>query len=141
MGPRKITRVVIDTNVVISGLLFNGVPGEIVTMWKEGVVQPLISKEILDEYLKVLAYPKFELTEKEITFLVYCEVLPYFEDTVVRKKKRVIMEDPSDDKFIVCADAGKADYIISGDNHLLNLKVYKSIEILAPSQMLLKLKS
>jgi uncharacterized protein len=140
MGSLKITRVVIDTNVVISALLFGGAPGKIITLWKEGKIQPLISEDILNEYLKVLAYPRFKLTEKEINFIIYHEILPYFKETVVKIQKQVIKEDPSDDKFIACAEAGKASFIISGDNHLLNLKVYGSIDILPPSQLLLKLK-
>jgi uncharacterized protein len=89
---------------------------------------------------KILTYPKFELSKAEINFIIYSEILPYFEDTAVKHQRHVVKEDPSDDKFIACAEAGKASYIISGDKHLLNLKSYGSIAILFPSQMLEKLK-
>jgi putative PIN family toxin of toxin-antitoxin system len=140
MGTLKITRVVIDTNVIISSLLFGGVPGELIPLWKEDIIQPLISKDILNEYLKVLAYPKFELTENEIRFLIYREILPYFKDIIVKRQKRIIKADPTDDKFIACARAGQAAYIISGDIHLLNMGSFGSIEVVSPSQLLSKLK-
>ncbi len=140
MGPLKITRVVIDTNVIISFMLFGGLPGELIPLWKEGIIRPLISADILNEYLWVLAYPRFTLTEDEIDFIIYREILPYFEDIAVKRQKKIIKEDPSDDKFIACAEAGKAAYIISGDNHLLSLRSYGPIEIISPSQILSQFK-
>jgi len=140
MGTLKIMRVVIDTNVIISSLLFGGVPGNLIPLWKEDVIKPLISKDILNEYLKVLAYPKFEMTENEINFLIYREILHYFKDIIVTRQKRIIKEDPTDNKFIACAKAGQAAYIISGDSHLLNLSSSGSIGIVSPSQLLSKLK-
>ncbi|MBN1472137.1 MAG: putative toxin-antitoxin system toxin component, PIN family [Syntrophaceae bacterium] len=131
--------VVIDTNVVISTLLFGGIPGSLLPLWKNLVIQPLISKEILEEYVRVLTYPKFCLSEEDIHFLLYREILPFFKETVVTRQTRVVPNDPSDDKFIACAKAGKAAFIISGDKHLLDLGRHKSIEIVTPSQMLSKL--
>lgn len=114
-------RVVIDTNVLVSGLLFGGVPGEIVNAWKEGRIRPICSAEIVEEYLKVLAYPKFHLSEGEIEFLLSSEILPYFEVVEVDPGKSYVAKDPSDDKFVRYAAAGKAKAIISGDEHLLHL--------------------
>ena len=131
--------VVIDTNVVISTLLFGGIPGGLLPLWKDLVIQPLISKEILEEYVRVLTYPKFNLSEEDIHFLLYREILPFFKETVVKRQSRVVLNDPSDDKFIACARAGKAAFIISGDKHLLDLGRHKSIEIVTPSQMLSRL--
>lgn len=115
-------RIVIDTNVLISSLLFGGSPGELITLWKKGKILPICSKEIIDEYIKVLAYPKFDLTEKEIDFLLTHEILPFFEVTETKPGKSFVKTDPSDDKFIWCAIAGKAKVIISGDEHLLQVK-------------------
>ena len=129
-------RVVIDTNVVISALLFGGPPAKLIPLWQARRIQPLASKEIIDEYINVLAYAKFKLSEEEIKFFVYHEILPYFE--VVRSKPGhvIIREDPSDDKFIRCAETGKANVIISGDQHLVNLKSYGNLKILTPTQFL-----
>ncbi|MDY7032213.1 MAG: putative toxin-antitoxin system toxin component, PIN family [Thermodesulfobacteriota bacterium] len=140
MGKIKVKRVVIDTNVIVSGLLFGGAPGELVVLWKTGSIQPLISEEIIDEYMKVLAYPKFKLTEEEIDFLIYHEILPYFDVTTVNDGQVIIKDDPSDDKFIRCAEEGRADIIVSGDKHLLNLKSYGTLRILTLSQFLAELR-
>jgi len=136
MGKVEITRVVIDTNVVVSALLFGGVTGKLVPLWKTGRILVLTSKEMIEEYLRVLAYPKFELSEEEINYLLYQESLYYFEIVRTKPGPVIVEEDPSDDMFIRCAEAGKANKILSGDQHLLNLKSYGKIKILTPSQFL-----
>lgn len=138
MGTVQIMRVVIDTNVVVSALLFNGTPGKLIPMWKEKLILPLISRKILEEYLRVLAYPKFELTEADINFLIYNEILPWFQTVEVKRTEKIVREDPSDDKFLACAIAGNADIVVSGDRHLLDLGSFKSIQIMTPSQLLQK---
>lgn len=129
---------VIDTNVVISAILFGGTPGELVDFWKTGRITPLISEEIMKEYIRVLAYPKFELSEEEINFIVHHEILPFFKVVKSKTGLSIIKNDPDDDKFIQCAETGNATTIISEDNHLLALKSYKDIEILTPTQFLQK---
>jgi putative PIN family toxin of toxin-antitoxin system len=116
-----VKRVVIDTNVLVSALLFGGDPGELITLWKERRIQPLGSKEIMEEYIRVLAYPKFRLTEEEIEYLFSQEVLPWFEVITVQSGRPFVIDDPSDDKFIWCALEGQAEAIISSDQHLLRL--------------------
>jgi hypothetical protein len=128
--------VVIDTNVVVSALLFGGTPGRLLSMWRSGRLMPFISSPILEEYLQVLAYPRFELAEEEIDFLVYRQILPYFEVVTVAGDAPVIASDPSDDKFLHCAVAAQADALVSGDRHLLNLGNYRHIPILSPSKLL-----
>jgi putative PIN family toxin of toxin-antitoxin system len=136
MGKIEVIRVVIDTNVVISALLFGGIPGKLITLWKNVRIKPLVSREIIDEYLKVLAYPKFNLSGEEINYLLYQEILPFFEVISVKQRPVLIKADPSDDIFIRCAQSGKAKVIISGDKHLLALKSYRKIKILSPSEFL-----
>ena len=139
MGKIKKIRTVIDTNVIVSAILFGGKPGELISLWKSGHIQPLASKDIFDEYINVLAYPKFELSEREINYILYNEILPYFEVVTLKPSNTIISEDPSDDKFLHCAKAGKASVIISGDQHLLSLKSNVKIKIFTPSQFLDKL--
>ncbi|NIM96725.1 MAG: putative toxin-antitoxin system toxin component, PIN family [candidate division Zixibacteria bacterium] len=136
MGKVELRRVVIDTNVVISALLFGGTPGKLLPLWKSGRIQPLASKEMIDEYLRALAHPKFQLSEEEINFILYQEILPYFEPVKAKPGRVIIRDDPSDDKFIRCAQSGKALIIISGDEHLIALKSYRNIRILSPFQFL-----
>ena len=136
MGKIKVKRIVIDTNVVISAFLFGGEPGELVPLWKNGRIEPLASKEIVDEYLRVLTYPNFGLSQKEIDFILYQEILPHFEIVRAKPGPIIVRDDPSDDKFIRCAEAGNAKTVISGDQHLLRLKRYRAIEIMTPAQFL-----
>jgi uncharacterized protein len=132
-------KVVIDTNVIISALLFGGIPGELISLWKSERIKPLASKEIIDEYIKVLTYPKFELSESHIKYILYNEILPYFDIVQIKDRPAAIKVDPTDDKFIHCAKTGKAGIIISGDQHLLKLKTYQKIKILTPAEFLTNL--
>ena len=136
MGKVKVRRVVIDTNVVISAFLFGGEPGELIPLWKGAVIQPLASREIVDEYLRVLAYPRFGLSTEEMNFILYQEILPHFEIVRAKVGPVIIKEDPSDDKFIRCAEAGKATIVISGDKHLIDLGSYGKVKIVTPGVFL-----
>ena len=136
MGKIKVKRIVIDTNVVISAFLFGGEPGELVPLWKGGRIEPLASKEVVDEYLRILTYPKFGLSQEEIDFIFYQEILPHFEIVMAKPGPVIVRDDPSDDKFIRCAEAGNSKIIISGDQHLLRLKRYRDIEIMTPGRFL-----
>jgi putative PIN family toxin of toxin-antitoxin system len=129
-------RVVLDTNAVISALLFSGVSSKLVSLWQKGLITPLLSREILDEYLRVLSYSKFELSEKEIKELIQEEILPYAEVVKPKARLRVVRRDPSDNKFLECAVSGKAAVIISGDKELLSLGRYRQIRIQSPAQFL-----
>ena len=129
-------KVVVDTNVVVSALLFGGAPGKLIGLWQSGAVKPVASKEIVDEYIRVLTYPKFKLSEEEINYLLYQEILPFFEIIDVQQGPQIIEKDPQDDKFISCALKARAGYLISGDKHLLALKSYQKIKILSPAEFI-----
>jgi len=129
-------RVVLDTNTVISALLFSGISSNLVSLWQKGLITPLLSREILDEYLRVLSYPKFELSEGQIKELIQEEILPYAEVVKPKRRLRIVRRDPSDNKFLECAVAGKARVIISGDKDLLSLGRYRQIRIQTPAQFL-----
>jgi hypothetical protein len=136
MGAIEVIRVVLDTNVLVSGLLFGGIPEKLIGLCKSGHVQAVMSREMVDEFLRVLTYPKFQLSEAEIQYLLYIQVIPHVEMITARPSPVVIRDDPSDDMFLRCAVAGHARYIISGDRHLLNLKTYRRIKIFSPADFL-----
>ena len=131
--------IVIDTNVVISAILFGGGPGKLIDLWKKGHITPLITEEIMAEYIRVLAYPKFKLSEEEINFIIHQEILPFFKVVKSKPGPSIIKKDPDDDKFIQCAEVGNAQIIISGDRHLLALKSHHGVNILNPAQFFKKL--
>ena len=130
--------IVIDTNVVISAILFGGVPGKLIDLWKTRRILPLITAEIMAEYIRVLAYPKFELSEDEISYILHREILPFFKVVKSVPGPSIIKENPNDEKFIQCAKAGNTKIIISGDRHLLALRSHHGIKILTPNQFLQK---
>ena len=130
-------RVVIDTNIFISSFFNpNGNPKRVIDLWKNGKITICITEEILKEYVKVLAGLGFsnepELGEllglfKKKNNIIYIASTPKFN---------LIKDDPDDDKFIECAVAARAQYIISGDKHLLNLKTFQNITVISPSEFL-----
>ena len=126
---KQVKRVVLDTNVLISALLFRGGLSKIVGLWQQGKITPLISKETFNELMTVLEYPKFALTQEEIDLIIKHEILPYFEIVEVVKDVKGVCRDPEDDKFISCAISASADYIVSGDKDLIDLRQHKSIKI------------
>jgi len=127
-------RVILDTNVLVSALIFTGISSELVPLWQRSAITVLLSRGILEEYLRVLSYPKFHLSEAEIKALIEEELLPYVEVVNPRRRLRVVERDPSDDKFLECAVTGKAQVIISGDKDLLSLGRYRQIRIQSPAQ-------
>ncbi len=128
--------VVIDTNVFLSALLFGGTPGKLTPLWKSGKIQPQLNKTTVAELLRGLAYPKFELTENEIQYLLYVEILPFCNVVPTKSGPVIITADSSDDMFLRCCDVSNAKALISGDSHLLALKSYGNASILTPSQFL-----
>jgi putative PIN family toxin of toxin-antitoxin system len=133
-------RIVLDTNVLISGIFFTGPPFQILEAWRDGNLQILVSPAILEEYRRVMneLVSQFEAVNPD----PFLDLLTLRSEIVLAPlMPRVIKEDPSDDKFLECAVAGKAACIVSGDKHLLKLSEFRGIRILTPRhfiQMYLK---
>jgi uncharacterized protein len=140
MGKAKdrVIRVVLDTNVLVSALLFGSELDRIVVGWKCGLLVPVLSKATFDEFRRVLAYPRFGLTEPEISALIEDELLPYMEVVEIAEEITGICRDPNDDIFLSCAAAGQVDAIVSGDKDLLLLISFGKIPILGANSFLKK---
>jgi putative PIN family toxin of toxin-antitoxin system len=132
----KIGKIVLDTSVLISALLFKGELSKLVVLWQKGIIIPVISKDTFQELRSVLEYPKFSLSQEEINTIIGNEILPHFEVVEVTKDIKGVCRDPADDKFISCALSASADIIVSGDRDLCDLKRYKSVKIVTPSDFL-----
>jgi len=132
----NVIKVAIDTNVLISAVLFKGEPAKLLELWKKSDLKFLISRQVLKEYIKVLSYPKFRLSDEEIKYILEEELLPFVDPVNVVSKVDIIKEDSDDNKFIALAIDGNADYIISGDVHLLRLKKFKGIDIVSVKEFL-----
>jgi len=138
MGKKKkeVIRAVLDTNVLISALLFTGEVSRLVQLWQEGKIIPVISRDTFQELRGVLQYPKFCLTDPEIVDIIESEMLPYFEVIDSVQEIQNVCRDPEDDKFIACAVSGGVDYLVTGDRDLADLKRYKNMRILTVGEFL-----
>lgn len=138
MGKKEETplRAVLDTNILVSALLFRGELSRISELWKSGKVIPLVSKETFQELRAVLEYPKFRLTKDEISTIIEVEILPFFEVVEIANQVSGICNDPDDDKFISCTISASADIIVSGDKHLCELRAYKSVRIIKAADLM-----
>jgi hypothetical protein len=126
---------VVDTNVFVSSF-FGGNPRKIVDLWKSGQVTICLSKPIIDEYVEVFQrlglQNERELGELLNLFARGLHVL-FSANT---PELHLVKEDPDDDKFIECAVALKADFVISGDKNLIAIQDYMSIRIVGPKEFL-----
>ncbi|MBI1865056.1 MAG: putative toxin-antitoxin system toxin component, PIN family [Nitrospirae bacterium] len=136
MGPKgKRLRVVLDTNVVVSAVVFErGRLSWIRDAWTNGTIIPLIDKPTTEELLRVLAYPKFRLNVQEIEVLLGC-LLPFAETVLVSRRTAELprCRDPHDQKFLSLAQGGKADVLVTGDQDLLVLAGQTSFAIETPA--------
>jgi len=126
-------KAVLDTNVLISGVIATGVPHELLVKGYRHEYQIVVSVETLTEFREtLLKYPeRFHMSESEIQREV--ETVRYFAEFVDPQADITAVEaDPDDDKFLEAAVAGGVDYLVSGDGHLLDLQSFRGIEIVEP---------
>jgi putative PIN family toxin of toxin-antitoxin system len=126
-------RAVLDTNVLISGIIATGVPHELLVYGFEREYQIVVSVETLTELRETLRkYPeRFRMDESEVQTEV--ETIRYFAEFVDPDEEIAVVEpDPDDDKFLEAAVAGDVDCVVSGDSHLLDIKSFRGIDIVEP---------
>ncbi len=128
-------KVVLDTNILVSSIFWSGASYKILGLITKGRIESYTSKVILNELKQVLKSKiKYHLPEAKIQEILELTKLHSF---LVNPKLKVnIVNDSKDNKFIECAIEAKANYIISGDRHLLDIKKYKNIQIVTPSEFL-----
>lgn len=139
-------RVVIDTNVIVSGIISRkGAPAEILNAWRERHFLLLISPAIVAEVRSVLGYArireKYRLSDQEIDQMISllehdALLVPGIADVAGS-----LPADPQDEMFLACAVDGGADVIVSGDHHLLDLGEYQDIPIIKAGRFLEQLKA
>lgn len=127
-------KIVLDTNVLVSGIFWTGGPSAVLNHWINDRFELLLTDEIFDEYIRIL----FKISKGEKDDLVNKWLILFAENsTFVTVKKRFdLSPDPDDNKFIECAVSGNADFIVSGDSHLLDLKSILNTEAISPSGFL-----
>jgi len=134
-------RIVLDTNVLISALIKPGKPRTPLFEIAKGKCQLVLSKQILDEFVRTVADPKISRYVDEGDIIRYLKVIGSAAAIVrIRSRFRVIKQDPSDDIILRTAYDGKARYVVTGDEHLLSLKEYRRVKILTVGEVLELLK-
>lgn len=132
-------RVVADTNILISGLLWRGLSHRLIELAEARAITLCATEETIGELREVLARPKFHAKLQErrttvstviLTFISLVTLVPAMVDV------HVVEADPDDDIFIACALAAGANYIVSGDHHLLQLEKYRSVPIVTVREFL-----
>ena len=133
MGEEK--KVVIDTNIFISGFGWDAKPEEILKLLKQRRIINYISIDILNELKRVVSYPKLKFSD-----LLQNRILEFvfFYSEIVEPTQHIspITKDPDDNKFLECAMAAGAEFIISGDPHLINVAEYKAVKTVSAAAFL-----
>ena len=133
-------RIVLDANVFVSALINpRGKPAQILNYVFENKIRLFTSPSIIEELARVLSYPKLVkrhgLGKEELEKFV-SDLLSTMSLVEGKKAIEVIVEDPADNNYLSCAVDAKADFIVSGDIHLLNLREYEGTQIVTPTQFL-----
>jgi len=126
-------RIVLDTNVFVSGIFFSGPPSRILEAWRDDNVQLAISPDIFHEYQRIGSelskqFPIVDLNSILGLVIIHAVMFPS------PKLPEPVCEDPDDDKFIACAITSKSNVIVSGDKHLLKVSGFRGINILKPRE-------
>lgn len=131
------TRVVFDTNVIVSALLFSKSSlAWLRESWSQKYCIPIVSTETTKELLRVLTYPKFKLTKEEQTELLG-EFLPFTETKMIEtdiNPETPICRDSHDQIFLILARTAKAGFLVTGDSDLLMLNEHVEFSIITPAE-------
>jgi uncharacterized protein len=138
-------RVVLDANIYVSALVSDkGNPAKIINRWLDGTYEVLVSQAIIDEILRVTGYERIQrkyarVQENRLEFVALLMEQAIWTDP--ESKISAITADESDNRYLECAVAGRAAYVVSGDEHLLALSHYHGIEILTPTAFVMLLET
>lgn len=133
-------RVVLDTNVVISALLSAaGAPARVLELWRHQDLEVVVSEPLLAEYQRALLYERVASRHRMASSAV-AEVIEGFRQFAIlvtpEETVSAIQEDPQDNLVLECALAGGAEYVVTGDSHLLKLEAFRDIQILSSNAFL-----
>ena len=130
-----VVRAVLDTNILVSGTLYLGKPKKVIDLALAGKVEIVGSAQTINEFKKVITRDKFRLSAAEQEYILNF-VIRLSRLVSTRGNFKVIKADPDDDKFLIAEYDGKADFIVSGDHHLLDLIEFLGIRIVTEHQFL-----
>ena len=124
-------KVVLDTNVLVSGIFYSGPPSAILRAWEQRKFRLVLTLPIFEEYKEVAVrlgkhFPAIDITRLMDLIIVESDLCSPVA------LAHPVCADPKDDKFIAAAISGKAEVIVSGDKHLLKVSGYHGISVLTP---------
>ena len=128
-------RIVIDTNVLLSGFLWGGTPRALIEQVRGNAVEMIISSDLLEEFSRVIARPKFAAILQRTTRTperILDELRTLADIVTAPPLSQPVCRDPKDDIILACAFAAKANLVVSGDGDLLTLKAFEGIRIVTP---------
>jgi len=123
-----VLKVVLDTNVLISAILFGGKPRQILEKAIRGDIRLCLSEPIQEELKGVLQRSKFDYSPEMIQFIL-TELIGIADFVNPSETLNVVLEDPEDNRILECAVEAKANYIVSGDFHLQKINTYRNTEV------------
>ena len=132
-------KITLDTNVLISATFWHGDSDKIIEKVESKEIELVLSKEIIEEFAKVLKYKEIQekIKNKNLEMRRTVEKIVSISKIVEPTEKlKIVKDDPDDNKFLECAKSGKVDFVISSDNHLLKLKEFGSIKIVTPKEFI-----
>jgi putative PIN family toxin of toxin-antitoxin system len=133
-----VLKVVLDTNILISAILFGGKPRQILEKAIRGEIRLCLSEPILEELKGVLQRSKFDYSPEMIQFIL-TELTGIADVVNPSEMIDLVLEDPDDNRILECAVEAGANYIITGDIHLLKLSRYRNIGVLNAAAFLERL--
>lgn len=126
-------RVVLDTNVLVSGIFFGGVPGQILDAWSDNRLSFVLTPEIIEEYARVGQSMAARYPEGRKAFTAMLEILTVHSPVLAAAPlPAAVSEDPDDDKFLAASIAAGVRVLISGDRHLLDVSGWQDIKVVTP---------
>ena len=128
-------KAVFDTNILVSAWFWEGNESKLIESVEEGFIHGYSSKQLIEELCRTLRYPKFNLSQDEVESIRSYYLL-LFKIVSPTQAINVILEDSSDNMVLECALEAEADYIVSGDNHLLNVGEFRRVKIVTAAELL-----
>ena len=128
-------RVVVDTNVFVSGVFFGGTPGRVLAAWRDGTIEVVVSREIIEEYVRVgdelsARFPAVDLGPA-LDLVSACATM-----VAAPPLPEPVCSDPDDDKFLACAIAAGAACVVSGDRGLLAASPDQQVTVIRPRELI-----
>lgn len=134
-GRERGLKVVFDTNILVSAWLWEGNESKLIESVEEGIIHGYSSEQLIEELCRTLRYPRFDLSQDEVASIRGYYLLLF---KIVRPKQTIsiILEDPEDNRVLECALEAEADYVVSGDHHLLGFGEFRGMKIVKAAELL-----